>query len=542
MKLKFDVASIHQVGKRERNEDSIFPNNEIDTSLDNLFLVCDGVGGHAKGEIASDLVCSQMNTFFSINGIDVSDRNVIDDAVRFVETKFDSYIANNLGSAGMASTLTLLHLHKGGATVAHIGDSRVYQFRNGEIVFKTKDHSLLQSLLDAGELTPEQAKDFPHKNQITRALQGASVRKVRADVSRLTDVQAGDIFMLCSDGILEAFEDDDMLKELFKEFSDSVDTIASKIAQVCNEVSRDNFSAYFVQIEEAYISLLDKALIQEIQKEVGDQQIIVTNNKKKDTEVNKPKVQTITELMDTAVPAATDMAVTGQVEETVETEQAVQMEQPFVNETKSVESNAQDKQGEVKVPIASATDVIASVKIDQLLHKDAVKYESKEDDSPRTFVRERIQSTTIDHIHMINSQERSKNNMLKIIIIVILLALLALVGYSLFDKKNKSKFQELKNRGVKIEIKEDKTSTEPIGGTIKEQANTDTVRSVSSPRGMKEAIKEQVNIEREVGQVKGSHKTNTSQKQVEGSGNSNKTNIFQEKAKTEETNGFKTQY
>ena len=59
---------------------------------------------------------------------------------------------------------------------------------------------------------------------------------------------------------------------------------------------------------------------------------------------------------------------------------------------------------------------------------------------------------------------------------------------------------------------------------------------------MKEAIKEQVNIEREVGQVKGSHKTNTSQKQVEGSGNSNKTNIFQEKAKTEETNGFKTQY
>lgn len=542
MKQKFDVASIHQVGKRERNEDSIFPNNEIDTSLDNLFLVCDGVGGHAKGEIASDLVCSQMNTFFSINGIGVSDWNVIDDAVKFVETKFDSYIANNLESAGMASTLTLLHLHKGGATVAHIGDSRVYQFRKGEIVFKTKDHSLLQSLIDAGELTPEQGKDFPHKNQITRALQGASVRKVRADVSRLTDVQAGDIFMLCSDGILEAFEDDDMLKELFKEFSDSVDTIASKIAQVCNEVSRDNFSAYFVQIEEAYISLLDKALIQEIQKEVGEQQIVVTNNKKKDTEVNEPKTQTTTELMDTTVPAATDMAVAEQVEETIEAEQAEQLELSAVNETKSVEPKTQDKQGEVKVPIASATDVIASVKIDQLLHKDAVKYESKEDDSPRTFVRGRIQSTTIDHIHMINSQEWSKNNMLKIIIVVILLALLALVGYSLFDKKNKSKFQELKNRGIKTEIKEDKTSTEPIGGTIKEQANTDTVRSVSSPRGMKEAIKEQVNIEREVGQVKGSHKTNTSQKQVEGSGNSNKTNIFQEKAKTEETNGFKTQY
>lgn len=489
MKLKFDVASIHQVGKRERNEDSIFPNNEIDTSLDNLFLVCDGVGGHAKGEIASDLVCSQMNTFFSINGIDVSDRNVIDDAVRFVETKFDSYIANNLGSAGMASTLTLLHLHKGGATVAHIGDSRVYQFRNGEIVFKTKDHSLLQSLLDAGELTPEQAKDFPHKNQITRALQGASVRKVRADVSLLTDVQAGDIFMLCSDGILEAFEDDDMLKELFKEFSDSVDTIASKIAQVCNEVSKDNFSAYFVQIEEAYISLLDKALIQEIQKEVGDQQIIVTNNKKKDTEVNKPKTQTTTELMDTTVPAATDIAVAEQVEETIEAEQAEQLELSAVNETKSVEPKTQDKQEETKEPIVSATDATASAKVNQLPPEDAVKYESKEEVSPRTFEREKIQTIAIDHIHVIESQRRSKNNMLKIIIAVILVALLALVGYSLFDKITKSQFQELKNGEVKTEIKEEKSSKELIKETIKKQADTDTDCGVSSPRGMKEAIK-----------------------------------------------------
>lgn len=542
MKQKFDVASIHQVGKRERNEDSIFPNNEIDTSLDNLFLVCDGVGGHAKGEIASDLVCSQMNTFFSINGIEVSDWNVIDDAVKFVETKFDSYIANNLESAGMASTLTLLHLHKGGATVAHIGDSRVYQFRKGEIVFKTKDHSLLQSLIDAGELTPEQGKDFPHKNQITRALQGASVRKVRADVSRLTDVQVGDIFMLCSDGILEAFEDDDMLKELFKEFSDSVDTIASKIAQVCNEVSKDNFSAYFVQIEEAYISLLDKALIQEIQKEVGEQQIVVTNNKKKDTEVNEPKTQTTTELMDTTVPAATDMAVAEQVEETIEAEQAEQLELSAVNETKSVEPKTQDKQEETKEPIVSATDATASAKVNQLPPEDAVKYESKEEVSPRTFEREKIQTIAIDHIHVIESQRRSKNNMLKIIIAVILVALLALVGYSLFDKITKSQFQELKNGEVKTEIKEEKSSKELIKETIKKQADTDTDCGVSSPRGMKEAIKEQVNIEREVGYGKGSHKTNTSQKQVEGSGNSNKTNIFQEKAKTEEINGFKTQY
>lgn len=542
MKPKFDIALIHQVGKRERNEDSIFPNNEIETSLDNLFLVCDGVGGHAKGEIASDLICTQMNTYFLTNEIEVSDKNVIDDAVKFVETKFDSYIANNLESAGMASTLTLLHLHKGGATVAHIGDSRVYQFRKGEIVFKTKDHSLLQSLIDAGELTPEQGKDFPHKNQITRALQGASVRKVRADVSLLTDVQAGDIFMLCSDGILEAFEDDDMLKELFKEFSDSVDTIASKIAQVCNEVSRDNFSAYFVQIEEAYISLLDKALIQEIQKEVGEQQIVVTNNKKKDTEVNEPKTQTTTELMDTTVPAATDMAVAEQVEETIEAEQAEQLELSAVNETKSIEPKTQDKQEETKEPIVSATDATAFAKVNQLPPEDAVKYESKEDDSPRTFEREKIQTIAIDHIHVIKSQRRSKNNMLKIIIAVILVALLALGGYFLFGKITKSQFQELKNGEVKTEIKEEKSSKELIKETIKKQADTDTACGVSYPRGMKEVIKGQVNTEREVRHGKESNKTNTSQKQVERDGNSNKTNNLLEKDITEQENSFKTQY
>lgn len=263
MTTKFEIASIHEVGQREQNEDSIFPNEEIESSLDNLFLVCDGVGGHAKGEIASDLICTQINSFFLANDIVVSDKKTIEDAVKFVETKFDSYIANNLESAGMASTLTLLHLHKAGATVAHIGDSRVYQFRQGEIVFRTKDHSLMQDLLDIGELTPEQAKTYAHKNQITRAMQGASVKKTKADVSLLTDIQVGDIFMLCSDGILESFEDDDELKEVFKEFSESVDTVNAKIAQLCFKKSKDNFSAYLVKINQEYIDLLDKPLIAE---------------------------------------------------------------------------------------------------------------------------------------------------------------------------------------------------------------------------------------------------------------------------------------
>lgn len=255
MSNKFNITSIHQVGKRDHNEDSIFPNEEIESPLDNLFLVCDGVGGHAKGEIASDLICTQIASYFASNQIDISNSEIIQSAIKFVETKFDSYIVNNPESAGMASTLTLLHLHKGGATVAHIGDSRVYQFRQGEIIFRTKDHSLVQNLFDLGELTSEEEMaNHPRRNEITRAIQGASIQKVKADVTVLHDIRQGDIFLLCTDGILESFSDE-ALKAVF-EANDSIDTIAASISMQCSKTSKDNFSAYFVEINKEYLDTL----------------------------------------------------------------------------------------------------------------------------------------------------------------------------------------------------------------------------------------------------------------------------------------------
>lgn len=251
----FNTASFSLVGKRPHNEDSIFPDNEHASPLKSLFIVCDGVGGSSKGEVASKMVCTEINDYFVANNIVSSDEEVIQSTIKYVTSQFDQYIDTHHEAHGMASTMTLLHLHKKGATVAHIGDSRVYLFRKGEIVFKTKDHSLVQELYDMGEITAEQMKIHPRRNHITRAIQGLNKRTLKADVSIMHDFQPGDIFFLCTDGVLESCSDDD-LQEYFKDNS-YIDDVLQIIEDKCNQNSKDNSSAYIVQLNKAYIETLN---------------------------------------------------------------------------------------------------------------------------------------------------------------------------------------------------------------------------------------------------------------------------------------------
>jgi protein phosphatase len=145
----------------------------------------------------------------------------------------------------MATTMTLLYLTPSGATVAHIGDSRVYQFRNGKIIFRTEDHSLVNSWIKAGMMTEEEASGHPMKNVITRAMR-AGGEETLADVSRITDVRAGDYFFLCTDGIMESFTDTD-LEKVFAEQLTS-ESIKDLIVDACSASSRDNFSFYVIPV------------------------------------------------------------------------------------------------------------------------------------------------------------------------------------------------------------------------------------------------------------------------------------------------------
>jgi len=253
MKYTLKSYDIWEQGPREKQEDSMFPAYGKASEADRLFILCDGMGGHSAGEVASSTVCEAMGRSILRRCPEAEGGFTDDDFRAALADAYDELDKHDNGAAKkMGTTLTFLKLHDRGATIAHIGDSRVYHIRPGrgvedtEILFQTEDHSLVNDLVKVGELTREEAKSSKQKNVITRAMQPCMERRARADIYHTHDIRPGDYFMLCSDGILEQMEDDN-LKYIF---SDKVDGAASKVDMLIKVTSQnhDNHSAILVHI------------------------------------------------------------------------------------------------------------------------------------------------------------------------------------------------------------------------------------------------------------------------------------------------------
>lgn len=238
---------LNNIGGRSQNEDAIFPAKDQSTPADRLFLVCDGVGGANKGEVASQLVVAGFSRFFTQN----PPPGPVEDgylyrALRQTESEMSWYLSEHPECQNMATTLTLLCFDEEGAVVAWAGDSRIYQFRGGKCLFKSRDHSLVAELVKQGKITEEEAEHHPRKNVILRAVKGSGGDATDMDIRRLTDIQAGDIFFLCSDGITEQWNDA-RLSELFTS-GIKPDQMIGRINARSQGNTKDNFSCYLVQI------------------------------------------------------------------------------------------------------------------------------------------------------------------------------------------------------------------------------------------------------------------------------------------------------
>lgn len=237
--------AVSEKGGRQNNEDSIFPLPETVNTNQNLFLVCDGVGGAEKGEIASSLACESFQTYFSTFLDGEVTEDIINKAIRYTEARFDEYVFTHPEAKGMATTLTMSFIGSEGITLAHVGDSRIYLFRDGEIIYRTEDHSLVNTWVKLGKITKEEAIHHPQKNVILRAIQSTE-RPTEADVALLTDIQSGDYLFMCTDGVLERLTDE-KLSDIFA--SSSPEEIKNSVLASCSGKTRDNFSFYIIPIQ-----------------------------------------------------------------------------------------------------------------------------------------------------------------------------------------------------------------------------------------------------------------------------------------------------
>jgi serine/threonine protein phosphatase PrpC len=222
-------------GKRDNNEDNCGWNSEL------AYIVCDGVGGHERGEIASEIV---VQTFLNFNSNDSV--LPIEKTLLIAEGRIAQYIQKNPESKGMGTTLTIAQIQDNSINVAWVGDSRIYQFRNGQLLFQSRDHSWVNQAVDAGIITEEEAVDHPKSNIITRAIQG-SHSPTKAQEFLVSDIQKEDIFLLCSDGVLETWSNEDFIALFSSESNLSV--ISEKIKNECSLSSRDNFTGVLFKID-----------------------------------------------------------------------------------------------------------------------------------------------------------------------------------------------------------------------------------------------------------------------------------------------------
>ena len=231
-------------------------NNEDAVALDaqtGLCILADGMGGYNAGEIASGMACafirSEMSRWLSQAGESANSKEVkraMEICVQNANHSIFNAANSNPQYTGMGTTLVVGVFQAGRLMLGHIGDSRCYRLRSGELQQITKDHSLLQEQIDAGLITPEQALTSVNKNLVTRAL--GVEDSVMLDVTEHR-VEVGDIYLMCSDGLSDMVRDQPIADIM--QSNATLEQIATQlIAAAIAGGGRDNISVVLTQAKE----------------------------------------------------------------------------------------------------------------------------------------------------------------------------------------------------------------------------------------------------------------------------------------------------
>lgn len=237
--LRLSWAGVTDLGRRrETNQDAFLAEYP-------LFIVADGMGGHAGGEIASRSTVSRLQAL--VDGGDV-DRPAIENALQLAVGDIADHPETT--DEGTGTTLTGVFLDASQDepqwVALNIGDSRVYLLRDDRLVQVTTDHSVVQELITAGKLSPEEAEGHPYSNVITRAV-GASELTPPDYIT--IDVRAGDRFVICSDGLTKELTDYG-IQHFLRENADPGAAVDAMLAAALENGGRDNVTLVIVQVDD----------------------------------------------------------------------------------------------------------------------------------------------------------------------------------------------------------------------------------------------------------------------------------------------------
>ena len=255
--MKVQAVGRTDVGmKRSHNED-----NFLLVEGQSLFVVADGMGGHACGEVASQMAVDNLARFFKETsendeitwpfkeekGLQYEENRLVT-AIKLANLRIFESSSSDARFRGMGTTVVGGLFANGTIYIGHVGDSRAYRLRGGALEQLTEDHSLLNDYIRANKLTPEEIEAVPHKNVIVLAL--GMKESVQVDVSRL-EPMANDIYLLCSDGLSGPVSDPEIQEILATNTADIGEAASALIARANENGGPDNITAVVVRVTES---------------------------------------------------------------------------------------------------------------------------------------------------------------------------------------------------------------------------------------------------------------------------------------------------
>ena len=246
------VASSHIGRVRASNQDSGYAGTH-------LFLVADGMGGHAGGDVASSLATQAVTAVADerFESIEIAQQRLVD-SVKNSAAELIEAVREHPDLSGMGTTVSALLRHNQQVVIAHIGDSRIYRFRSGVLEQITTDHTFVQKLVETGRITPEEALVHPRRNVLMRVL-GDVAGSVDVDTAVL-DTEPGDVWMLCSDGLC-GYASETAIAQVLKSEPDAAKAASKLINLALERGAPDNVTVVIAGVNETNMSATAKPML-----------------------------------------------------------------------------------------------------------------------------------------------------------------------------------------------------------------------------------------------------------------------------------------